>query len=362
MNNNIQVNNIWRRYLTSEESWSDLYDDCLSAKESIDLELYIFESDGVGNKFIELFKQKAKSGVKIRLLLDMIGSRSVFFSSAVEELQKAGVEIKFFNPAYIFRFNHFAENFFRTHRKIVIIDSNIVHIGGVNIAEAIRHWRDTHVRLLGVISKQSMASFEHMWSMANLKIFRRFIPEVSESDKFSLITNDPHITQRFLYKEIIKVLSNAQKSVYITTPYFVPSAKFMRTIRKLAKRGLDISLVVPHSSDHFWVDRAIDSYISKLLKMGVKVFRYNVKMLHAKTIIIDDNWATVGSCNFDNLSFFFNHEANVVTTDNSLVATLRYDFFNDVEKSNQIDDISWKKRSKFNRFIEFLTWPIHWLL
>jgi cardiolipin synthase len=352
----------WNLYRTSEESWNSLFADCLSATKTIDVELYGFNPEGIGQKFIDLCKDKVRSGVKIRLLFDMVGSRYFFSSPIVTELRNMGIEIRFFNPAYIFRFNRFIENFFRTHRKIVIIDREIAHLGGVNLIESMRHWRDTNIRFTGDLVMEAYMSLEYMWNLSKQKRIRSVLRVPTFVKDFAIRTNAPRRHQRFLYRELIEVLRNARKSVYITTPYFVPDFRFFRVLRLLAKRGVDVQLLVPASSDHRVVDLATQSHFSLLLKAGVKIHQYTGGMMHAKTVVVDDTWATVGSFNMDNLSFLFNYEANVVTQQKELIETLRQDFLQDVMHAQVVISKQWYSRSLVRKILEICTWPIHQLL
>lgn len=353
----------WTLYRTSEQSWNALYADCQTATKSLDVELYIFDLDGIGEKFIKLFKEKVQAGVKIRLLFDMVGSRYFFNSPLViQELRDLGIEIRFFNPAYIFRFNRFVENFFRTHRKIVIIDESIAHLGGVNIAESMRNWRDTNIRFTGELVEQAQQNFEHMWKIAKTNKFRPFLKQTGFVKNFAIRTNAPHRKQRFIYREMIDVLRTAKRSVYLTTPYFIPDFRFFRIVRLLAKKGIDVRVLVPQSADHFIADLASQSHFTLLLKAGVKIYEYKGTMMHAKTVIVDDTWATVGSFNLDNLSFLFNHEANVVTTQKELIAALAADFTQDLTNAQQVIPEVWYSRSWIRKVLEICTWPLHQLL
>ena len=355
----------WTLYKTSDQAWEALYNDCLAAKKSIDLELYIFEIGPTGERFIELFKEKAQQGVKIRLILDAIGSRPFLLSSLPQELRSFGIQIQFFNPAYLLRFRHFTANFFRTHRKILIVDGAIAHLGSANIASSMKQWRETNIRFVGDahnLIDEVTETFDHLWLIMQKKVFIPFPKNTDLADHFAIRTNAPHRHQRFIYRDVLAAIQNAKHHVYLTTPYFVPDFRFFLLLRKVAKKGIDVRLLMPSGTDHTIVDLAAESHYTLLLKSGVKIFRYTGGMLHAKTVIVDGHWATLGSFNLDNLSFLFNYEVNVVTYEKKLIADLTAHFMQDLTQAKEIDKELWYRRSFIRKFLEIMSWPIHQIL
>jgi cardiolipin synthase len=201
-----------------------------------------------------------------------------------------------------------------------------------------------------------------MWKITKQNKFKPFLKQTGFVKDFAIRTNAPHRQQRFIYRELLDVLRTAKQSVYLTTPYFIPDFRFFRIVRLLAKKGIDVRLLVPASSDHVVVDLASQSHFTLLLKAGVKIYEYKGTMMHAKTVIVDDTWATVGSFNLDNLSFLFNHEANVMTSQKELISALTVDFFLDLKNSEQVVPEVWYHRSWIRKVLEICTWPLHQLL
>jgi cardiolipin synthase len=295
----------------------------------------------------------------VRLLLDTVGSYAFYISRLPEELQRSGIEVHFFNPISPWRIANFTSNFFRTHKKLLVIDREIVHTGGVNIRDDLKLWRDCHVCLIGELAEEASFIFARMWRTVEQGKFLPFKKPSVYVKNFSFRTNSPHLRQRFIYNELIEVIRNAKKYIYLTTPYFVPDIRLLRVLRLAAKRGVDVRLLLPLSSNHPVVDLAGQSFFTLLLKAGIKIYRYSDPMLHAKTAVIDREWATVGSFNLDSLSLLFNYELNVVSNSEDFAFELQEFFMKDLQHAHQVLAGEWYKRSFLHKFIEVITWPIH---
>jgi cardiolipin synthase A/B len=346
-------------YTRVRDAWDAMYADCESAKCSIDLEQYIFYYDDLGKKFIELFIKKALEGVKVRILCDMVGGIGFYRSPAVKELKNAGVEVLFFHPIKLWRINTFTSWYYRDHRKILIVDSEIGYIGGVGINKKMEDWRDTHVRVKGEVIKNMEYVFGHMWNNALTKRFYPFSRKLFTTDDTAVITNSPHWGQRFIYWQMVEMIRHAKQYIYMTTPYFIPGRRMMRVIRVASKRGVDVRLLMPAESDVRIANLASRSYYKALLRFGVRIFQYEGPLLHAKTMVIDDTWGTVGSTNMDNLSFRFNYEVNISTSEQKFIQDIKYDFLKDLEISVELQAEALDSRPVSAKIIEFLLRPIH---
>jgi cardiolipin synthase len=349
----------WKLYLNSHEAWEAMYSDCEKAKETIDCEMYIFADDQIGQRFTTLFKKKSAEGVKVRLLFDMVGSYFLYTSGVPEELHRHGIEVRFFNPISPWRITNFTSNFFRTHKKLLVVDNKIAHTGGVNIRDDMMLWRDSNVRLHGELAEEASFIFARMWRIVEQRKFLPFRKSSVYVKNFSFLTNAPRLRQRFIYNELIEVIRNAKKYIYLTTPYFVPDIRLLRVVRLAAKRGVDVTILLPFASDFKSVDLAAQSYFTLLLKAGVKIFRYRDPMLHAKTAVIDREWSTLGSFNLDSLSLLFNYELNVVSNSQDFAFELENAFLKDLQHAEQVLAVEWYKRSLLRKFLEAITWPIH---
>ena len=336
-----------------------MFADCEQAKVSIDFEQYIFEHDAIGAKFMHLLERKAAEGVKVRLLCDTAGSYNFYNSVHHRHLLRMGVEVEFFNIISPWRINNYSSWLFRDHRKVLVVDSHIGYIGGVGIHQRMHNWRDTHVRIEGSVVHELQYIFDQMWNRTKEGVFFRFKKPQPSTKNFYFLTNSPRFHQRFIYHNLIDAIRGAERSIYLTTPYFIPDLRLLRVLRLAARRGVDVRLIVPNASDHPIVDIATQSYFWILLKAGVKVYEYRDHVLHAKTTIIDDDWGSVGSSNLDNLSLVFNYEANLVSTNHTFVHELRGHFLADLERSHKISFKAWKERSLIQKIAEIVSWPIH---
>lgn len=352
----------WKLYSNTHEAWEAMYSDCEKAKKTIDWEIFIFDVDEIGRRFIDLLKRKSQEGVKVRLLLDMEGSYQFFISPLPEELKRLGIEVIFFNPISPWRIAHFTAGFFRDHKKLLIIDDKIVHTGGVNLRDSMKSWRDSNVRLHGELAEEANFIFSRMWRIVEQGKFLPFHRQPFFVKNFAFRTNSPHVRQRFIYNELIESIRNARKYVYLTTAYFVPDIRLMRVLRLASKRGIDVRILVPRVSNYRTVDFAAESHFTMLLKAGVKIYRYTDSMLHAKTAVIDREWATVGSFNLDGRGFTFNYELNVVSNSHDFALELEEIFMKDLQHAQQVLASEWYKRSIFRKLLEATTWPLHKLL
>jgi cardiolipin synthase len=350
-------------YTKTEDAWASMLLDLQNAKQTIEFEQYIFSTDIIGRRFLEVLEERAKAGVKIRMVADAVGSWGFYRSSLPLHLNKIGIEVKFFNPISAWRIPNFTDNFFRDHRKIIVIDNTIAHLGGVGIQDDMAKWRDTHMRITGALVQDIKETFEVMWASIHRPLFSRR-RKYSEHfiKKYNVLTNSPRFRQRYMYYALIWNIRNAQKYIYITTPYFIPDMRMMRVLKLAAKRGVDVRIIVPEIGDHFVVDFARQSYYKQALKGGIKVYVYQGTMMHAKTAVVDDYWATAGSFNVDNMSAYFNDEVNIGSDDKKFIDALKYQFLEDLHSTHHIKLEDWVKRPLRYKLLEFLTWPFHGIM
>jgi len=353
----------WQFFLDTRSAWQAMLDDCEQALVSIDLEQFIFIPDQVGLKFAELLIKKAKQGVKVRVVMDAAGSFRFFTSPYLAAFSKQGVEVKFYNPIDPWRIRNFSLWAFRDHRKLLIIDSRIVHLGGVGIEAAAADWRDTNVRLMGTIVSEVKAEFERMWLRIIEGGFRHSLRHPkADGSPFIFLINSPRFKKRFFYHELLTAIKRAKKYIYLTSPYFVPTQRLFFLLLRAARKKVDVRILIPDASDHPIVDAAARSFFTLALKSGIRLFRYPKKMLHVKTGVIDDIWAYIGSSNLDNMSTVFNHEADLVSREVAMCAELKRHFFDDLTVSIEISQEDWFRRPTYQKVMEYLTWPLHGLL
>jgi len=351
----------WKFYTLAPAAFDAMYEDCVVAKRSIDLEMFILKPDSVGARFVELLERKAREGILVRVLLDMVGSFAFVSSPLETRLRKAGVVLNYFNHISPWRLRNFTSWYFRDHRKILIVDSQVGYTGGVNLFASSDSRRDTQVRIVGAVVTQMQAAFDRMWENTQKDKFIAFgAPVALEGLRF--LTHSPHRRERHILRVCMDRIRHARRNIFVTTPYFVPSVRLLRRLVAAARRGVDVRILLPSLSDVKIVDIAGRSFISLLLSVGVRIYFYQPPYLHAKVMTIDDTWAMIGSFNFDSLSFVYDYEAGIVSEREEFSKELSSQFFKDLESSNEVKAHVWHERSLLAKIAEVLTWPIHFLL
>ena len=348
-------------YTLTSEAWRAMLADIRVATSSIFIEQYIFAIDEIGKDFIEALRQKRKDGLEVKILCDMVGSYGFYNSYLPDFLRSEGIEVRFFNPIKPWRIANFTSGFFRDHRKILVIDNEIAHLGGVGIGDSMADWRDTHMRITGAIVGDILESFLVVWKSVKGAMRIRYPKTKAVAAEYNFLTNAP-VRQRYIYKALLSAIRNARNYIYLSTPYFIPSVPLYRALRRAARRGVDVRIVVPEISDVIFSNASRESYFTLLLRAGIKIYTYVPEMMHAKTAVIDDKWATAGSFNLDSLSFFFNHEANIASSDPAFVSEIKQDFVEDLSVCRRVVYEEWIKRSLYRKFLELLTWPFHTIL
>jgi len=353
----------WKFYIRSADAWETMLADCAAARESIDIEQYIFNDDAIGKRFFEILKKKIGKGVRIRILCDAVGSFDLLNTERERALIAAGIAIKFFNPIKPWRIGNVFSWFLRDHRKILLIDKAIVHTGGVAIDNRMANWRDTNVRMTGHIVAEAQESFDQMWIAAPRHKFLKFNPMFKNGEEFLFLANAPRLHGRYIYHDLRRTIRNAKNYIYLTTPYFVPSVLLFTALQRAALRDVDVRILIPEHSDVRIADIASRSYVLLALHAGIKLYHYDEKrILHAKTGVIDDVWGSVGSANIDNLSLLLNFEGNIKSSDPDFIAALKRQFEEDLGNATIIKKEEWIRRPFSLKILEAVTWPLHGIL
>jgi len=343
----------WEFFVMAHEAWDAMYRACSDAKESIDLEQFIFYNDTIGGKFGALMIRKAREGKRVRLLVDTVGSFPFVSSTLLNEMREAGVEISYFNYIKPWKISRIKYWLFRDHRKLLIVDKKIAFMGGVGIGDKLGPWRDTQFSIEGPVVAECVEAFEHVWTTNEQDKFVPFKKPRFVSGGFMLVPHAPHFRQRHIRNTYIDALRSARRYAYITTPYFAPDRRLFRVMRLAARRGVDVRLLVPEKGDPAFMDKIADAQFGKALRSKIKIYKYTSRMMHAKTIAIDDDWASVGSCNLDDSSLFFNYEITLISVQAKFVETVKRQFEDDILMSHEYTYDEWKKRSWFQIFLEF---------
>lgn len=346
---------IWKLFTSNTETLDAMIKACEGAKDSIDLEQFIFVPDNFGNKLIEVCARKAKEGVRVRFIWDAAGSFNLFGMGIIEELRNKGIELVFFKtllPGF-FDVPNYKSWYFRNHRRTLVIDNRIGFTGSICISEKYKDWRDTNIMIEGPVVNDMHKAFERMWSRALEEKLRKMKHDKPSDHEFKYISNNPKPRHHRLYHQVVEAIRNAKKSVYITTPYFVPTRHLARVLRLAVHRGVDVRIMMPTRSDHPFVDLSARTYFYSMLKSGVKIYLYKDTMLHAKTIIIDDYWSSVGTLNMDHVSLLYNFEASIISLNTRFASELNDHFMLDLGKCQEVTLRDWKERYWVEKFAGF---------
>ena len=329
-----------------KEMFERLCRDIENAKYTIKLCFYIVKDDFVGRRLIELLTRKAEEGVKVRLLMDALGSRSIGYKD-LKAFRKAGGSYAFFFKPLI-RHMYFRINY-RNHRKLAIIDNEIGYIGGFNIAKEylgykkkFGYWRDTQLIIKGNALTTLNERFYLDWRYAS----KEEIDLIDQSVRYAfkaktgnipvqIVSCGPESEKEEIKMALMKMITNARKNIYIQTPYLVPDEPMMESLRMAARSGIDVMIMIPCMPDHPFVYRTTLYNAGRLIKEGAKIFIYENGFLHAKTLSVDGEVCTVGSSNFDIRSFRLNFESNAFIYDRDVAADLDDRFLADISLSRQ---------------------------
>ncbi len=355
-NNSVEI------FTDGHSKFSQLKQDIINAKDFIYIQYYIYNDDRLGNELLKLLADKVKQGVKVKLLYDHVGSFSTsnrFF----KRMREMGIDS---HPFFRVTFRKLANRInWRNHRKIAIIDGKIGYIGGMNVADRYvevapdgRIWRDTHLRVKGPIIESMMYSFAVDWNFLRPDEDVQPITQLKcdcEGDvDMQLVTSGPVDKWNNLVLCFQQAIASARKRVYIQTPYFLPTDALLKALQGAALSGVDVRIMIPETTDSVMLGYGSSSYISDCLSAGVKVYMFTPGMLHAKTMIIDDDFVTTGSVNFDFRSFENNFEANLLIYSEEVNEKMRAIFFKDLSVSKKVTPTQWKQRPIHNKILESL--------
>ncbi len=332
------------------------------AKQHIHLDTYIFEDDALGYLIADALIDKAQEGVEVRVIYDDVGCWKVkdeFF----ERMRDAGIDVHAFMPVHFPAFTSKVN--YRNHRKLCVIDGKVGFIGGMNIAQRYvkgkngQGWRDTHLRIEGGGVYAIQRAFLVDWYFVDRTLItdRRYYPPVDERINnnclVQVVTSSPVSPWPDIMQGYVRILLQAQRYVFMETPYFLPTEPVLFAMRTAALAGVDVRLMVPHYTDAKLVQWASRSYMMEAMEAGVKVYLYDKGFNHSKLLVSDDNLCTVGSTNIDFRSFENNFESNAFFFDESMALRIKAIFLQDQSHSLLVDDVAYfVKRPFLKRLFE----------
>lgn len=298
------------------ETYNELLNCINGAKKSIYLSVYIFEYDKVTKEILKALIKKAKEGVEIKILIDSLGSISLYLlQHRLKELREAKAEVEFFMPLFEMPFRNYIN--LRNHRKIYIFDNEKVLSGGANLSHEYlgatqnkKQWEDIMFLIKGSSVEQFFEIFASDWFYASQKKlkFKQHEKEVEGDIFLQVVPSGPDMDKDTLYEVLLSAIYGAKEKIYIITPYFIPNHALIQALIIAHHKGVDVKLITPKEANHVVVNLVRSSYMRELEETGIKIYLYNGAMLHAKAILFDDNCVVLGSVNFDNRSLFLNYE------------------------------------------------------
>ena len=353
-----------RIFSDGQSHFETLFEDLRNARSFINLQFYIIANDELGHQLRDILIERAAAGVKIRMIYDYIGSFDARRRDFFMRMKDAGIEVhSFFRLRFPEKLNRLN---WRNHRKVVVIDGTVGYIGGMNVADRyidggrrFNRWRDTAVRITGSAVAGLQYNFAVDWKFMGHELLLEE-PHIagcagSPSDKAPGVINDVTVqlftsgpTDRWGNASMLfmRAISQAEKRIFIQTPYFLPSDGLLTALQCAALSGIDVRIMMPRKSDSALLTPASFSYVEECLLAGIKILLYDGGMLHAKTLLIDDGFSTVGSVNFDFRSFEHNFEENIVMYSREVNSCLAGCFIKDSELCTRPRISEWTRRPR----------------
>jgi cardiolipin synthase len=352
--------NLVKHLENGNEIFKSMLESINAAKKTITFETFIYWEGVIGKEFSHALSEKARAGVKVHVMLDYVGSRSMEDES-LNEMKAAGVQIEFYHPLRWYNLTRINN---RTHRKILVIDGKIGFTGGVGIAdqwngnaEDIDHWRESHFKIEGPAVNQLQAAFMDNWNATNSNVLHGedYFPEIpkkgnSLAQVFKSSPEEGSSSVRLMY---LYSIVHAKKTIRIANAYFVPDSYMRKILVEAAKRGVKIEVIVPGDKIDTEITRKASMHSwGEMLQEGIEIYQYQPTMFHCKYMIVDDLWVSVGSTNMDNRSFRLNDESNLNIIDKKWALEMVKVFEHDKTVSEKMTYEQWEHRPFISKVLE----------
>lgn len=361
----VTLNNTLKIFTDGKQKFLSLLQDIRAARHHIHMQYYIFRSDALGHEVIDALIRKLEEGVTVRLLVDDEGSRRLS-RRLVRRFVRAGGKFRTFFPGKLplinLRINY------RNHRKLVIVDGTVGYLGGFNVGDEylglknkFGYWRDTHLRIVGSAVNSIQSRFLLDWYQASGERvpFQNYYQEHDLTEHgevgMQIVSSGPDKKWEQIKNAFIRMILSARKHVYIQTPYLIPDESLMNALSIAALSHVDVRIMIPNKPDHPFVYWATFSNAGILLESGARVFLYQNGFLHAKSMIVDDRLATVGTSNLDFRSFSLNFEVNAFIYNEKTAKELSAIFAHDMEQCTELTPDQYRQRSLVIRFKESIS-------
>jgi cardiolipin synthase len=354
-----------------DETFPAMLEAIRKARKTITYAQYLYQDGAIAYEFAEALAERCRAGVQVHLLIDSHGGGKI--PTDIPELwSKAGCTLEWFRRVKLFQFITPWELFrynYRNHRRILVVDGRIGFTGGHGVSEAWTgngriddHWRDTDVRVEGPIVQQLQGAFIESWreTTGNVLGGEDYFPVLEPAgDVFAQVVKSSPFGGSFeSYMLFLLSITSAQRTIHISNPYFLPDERMQAALLDAVKRGVRVVTLTPGKIDHKLVYWASRSGFEPLLLGGVEIYEYQAALMHAKTMVVDGVWATVGSTNLDNRSFALNEEINLVVHDAGVAGQLEKAFEEDLKYSKKLTYEDWKSRALTEKILEVFTIPI----
>ena len=341
-----------------------------SARHSITYAQYFFQDGPVAHAVIDALAERCRAGIPVHVLLDGVGTMRMP-RAFTKNLEAASCHVKTFRPLgrlSIVRANH------RNHRRILVVDGRVGFTGGSGVSwkwmgdgRRPDHWRDTDARVEGPAVEFLQAAFVGSWlavtgEMLGGETYFVSAPSRAGAVHAQIVKSSPEEGGDAMYRLFLLAARAARRSILLTNPYFLPDDALSELLMQAVKRGVSVQVLVPGVVDHELVRQASRAEFGQMLQAGIEIYEYQAALLHAKTMVVDGLWATVGSTNLDNRSFALNEELNLVVYDAAVAGRLEAAFRDDLTRAARVTYETWQRRPFKDRILEMITVPIRSLM
>jgi cardiolipin synthase A/B len=363
-NTSLKRHNKIEIFTNGEAFYPAMLDAIRTAKESINIECYIFKKGEVAQRFIDALSERARAGVRVTMVMDAIGSFGAF-KWTIKPLREAGCRVEHYQRLRWYSLGRINN---RTHRELLVVDGDVAFLGGAGIADwwlksegGKPRWRDMMARIEGPVVSAIQGVAAENWLECCGEILtgvETYKPHRSADGSAAFVVKsspaDRATASRVLFQTLVEA---ATRRVLISTPYFLPDKAFRQAICRTGSRGVEISVIVPGAvTDQRWVRLASRRMYGRLFDAGVRIFEYGEGMTHVKALIVDDLWAVIGTTNVDNRSFEHNDEVNLAIRDAAIAKRLTSDFSADIARSAEITPEKWRSRPLWEKLVGTVAW------
>jgi len=361
---NLLAGNHVETLVNGDQIFPAMLDAIDAATESVNFETYIYWSGSIADRFAQSLSERARAGVEVRVLMDWVGSNRMD-PSLIAQMDEAGVQVVRFRPVRWYTLTRINN---RTHRKLLVVDGRVGFTGGVGVGDEwlgnARHpdeWRDTHYRVTGPVVAMMQGAFSYNWVEDTGDILqgpRHFPPLEQTGDMFAQLVTSTTGSRNAIHLMLMTAIASAEHHIRIASPYFVPDDVAIAQLLEARARGVTVDILVPnihtdaamvrHASRHFW---------GPLLEAGIGIHEYQPTFLHAKLLVVDEHFTSVGSTNFDERSFRLNDEGNLNVVSAEFAREQIALFERDRAQSVRITLEGWETRPVHKRALDwFWSW------